>query len=333
METFMSPALVAFLVIAIFVVVVILRSVKIVPQKTEVIIERLGKYRVTLGAGFHFLFPFLDRVAYEFSLKEEALDTMPQSCITSDNVGVIIDGLIFIQVQSAKAAAYGIDDYHFAAAQLAQTALRSCVGKLALDKTFEERDTINAKVVEAIDEAATSWGIKVLRYEIKDISPPESVKAAMETQMIAERQKRADIARSEGEKQAIINKAEATKRDEVLKSEGEQARLTNEARGKAEAITMVADATAKAFLVVGETLNSSGGASAASLRVAERYVEAFEKLAKESTTLILPAEAGDVASMVGTAMSVFGKIKGDKSLASPTGEVKRTHTEKFGFSE
>ncbi|WP_432737727.1 SPFH domain-containing protein [Maridesulfovibrio sp. FT414] len=305
----MNPGLIAVIVLAVLIIAVVIKSIKIVPQKTEAIVERLGKYRATLGAGFHFLFPFLDKVSYEFSLKEEAMDTLPQSCITSDNVGVVVDGLIFIQVQDSKAAAYGIENYRFAASQLAQTALRSCIGKLALDKTFEERETINAQVVEAIDDAAASWGVKVLRYEIKDITPPESVKAAMETQMIAERQKRADIARSEGEKQAIINKAEAAKRDEVLKSEGERERLMNEAMGKAEAITMVADATAKALHTVGEAMDRPGGYNAASLRIAEKYVEAFEKLAKESTTLILPSSAGDVASMVGTAMSAFDKLK------------------------
>ncbi|WP_320169076.1 stomatin-like protein [Maridesulfovibrio sp.] len=304
-----SPGLIAVIVLAVLIVAIIIKSVRIVPQKTEVIVERLGKYRASLGAGFHFLFPFLDKVAYEFSLKEEAMDTLPQSCITSDNVGVVVDGLIFIQVQDSKAAAYGIENYRFAASQLAQTALRSCIGKLALDKTFEERETINAQVVEAIDDAAASWGVKVLRYEIKDITPPESVKAAMETQMIAERQKRADIARSEGEKQAIINKAEAAKRDEVLKSEGVRERLMNEAMGKAEAITMVADATAKALQTVGESMDLPGGYNAASLRVAEKYVEAFESLARESTTLILPAATGDVASMVATAMSAFEKVR------------------------
>ncbi|NDV25127.1 SPFH domain-containing protein [Desulfovibrio sp. JC010] len=326
----MAPGLIAVIFAALVLIVIIIKSVRIVPQKTEIIVERLGKYRVTLGAGFHFLFPFIDSVAYQFSLKEEALDTLPQTCITSDNVSVVVDGLIFIQVQDAKAAAYGIDNYRYAASQLAQTALRSCVGKLALDKTFEERDSINAQVVEAIDAAAASWGIKVLRYEIKDITPPDSVKAAMETQMIAERQKRADIARSEGEKQATINKAEAAKLDEVLKSEGERERLVNEARGKAGAITMVATAKAKALTVVGETLQTEGGADAASLRVAERYVEAFEGLAKESTTLILPAEAGDVASMVGTAMSVYGKVKGNGGAAK--GSKKQEGQGEFGFT-
>jgi regulator of protease activity HflC (stomatin/prohibitin superfamily) len=326
----MTPGLIAVIFSALVLVLIIIKSIRIVPQKTEVIVERLGKYRVTLGAGFHFLFPFIDRVAYQFSLKEEALDTSPQTCITSDNVSVVVDGLIFIEVQDAKAAAYGIDNYRYAASQLAQTALRSCVGKLALDKTFEERDSINAQVVEAIDAAAASWGIKVLRYEIKDITPPESVKAAMETQMIAERQKRADIARSEGEKQATINKAEAAKLDEVLKSEGERQRLMNEARGKAEAITTVADATAKALNTVGGALNTTGGADAASLRIAERYVEAFEGLARESTTLILPAEAGDVASMVGTAMSAYGKIKG-KGCNGQSAKKDKGQSE-FGFT-
>ncbi len=305
----MGPGLVAVIILAVLMVLIIIKSIKIVPQKTEAIVERLGKYRATLGAGFHFLFPFLDKVAYEFSLKEEAMDTLPQSCITSDNVGVVVDGLIFIQVQDSKAAAYGIENYRFAASQLAQTALRSCIGKLALDKTFEEREAINAQVVEAIDDAAASWGVKVLRYEIKDITPPESVKAAMETQMIAERQKRADIARSEGEKQAIINKAEAAKRDEVLKSEGERERLMNEAMGKAKAITMVAEATSKALHTIGEAMDRPGGYNAASLHIAEKYVEAFEKMAQESTTLILPSSVGDVATMVGTAMSAFEKVR------------------------
>ncbi|WP_084407546.1 SPFH domain-containing protein [Maridesulfovibrio bastinii] len=305
----------------ILVIYILKGSIRIVPQKREYIVERLGKYQTTLGAGFHFTIPFVDKVAYQFSLKEEAVDTNPQDCITSDNVGVRVDGLIFVQVVDSRKAAYGIDNYRYAASQLAQTSLRSCIGKLALDKTFEERVAINTQVVEAIDEAASEWGIKVLRYEIKDIIPPESIKQAMEKQVTAERQKRAAIAQSEGDKQAKINRAEASKQDDVLRSQGEKEKRINEAQGQAEAIQLVASATANGIREVAEALNGKGGYDAAQLDVAKKYVESFGNLAQKSTTVLLPADPGNVSAMVATAMQAFkASTRSDSSEDSPAEE-------------
>lgn len=301
-------ALIAMLVLTILVIVVLFQAAVIVPQRSEVIVERLGKYSGTLGAGFHVLIPFLDRVAYRFTLKEEVMDIPSQTCITKDNVTVEVDGLIYLQVVDSKQAAYGINDYHMAASQLAQTTLRSCVGRIDLDKTFEERETINAQVVASIDEAAAAWGVKVLRYEVKDILPPDTVKKAMEAQMTAEREKRAAIARSEGERQATINQAEGNRQDAILRSEGEKQRRINEAQGQAEEILAVARATADGLNMVAQQLEAPGGAAAANLRVAEQYVREFGRLAKESNTLIIPSDISDTAGMVSSAMTVFQKI-------------------------
>lgn len=301
-------ALIAMLILTVLVVVVLLNTAVIVPQRSEFIVERLGKYSGTLGAGFHILVPFLDRVSYRFSLKEEVMDIPSQTCITKDNVTVEVDGLIYLQVIDSKQAAYGINDYHIAASQLAQTTLRSCVGRIDLDKTFEERETINAQVVTSIDEAAAAWGVKVLRYEVKDILPPDTVKKAMEAQMTAEREKRAAIARSEGERQATINQAEGHRQDAILRSEGEKQRRINEAQGQAEEILSVARATAEGLKMVAEQLQTEGGAQAANLRVAEQYVREFGRLAKESNTLVIPSNVSDTAGMVSAAMTVFNKI-------------------------
>ena len=305
----MNATLIAVVVLAALVVVVILKTAVIVPQKSEYIIERLGKFNNTLGAGFHILVPFLDRVAYKFSLKEEVFDIPSQTCITKDNVTVEVDGLIYLQVMDSKRAAYGINDYRMASSQLAQTTLRSCIGKIDLDKTFEERETINGQVVDSIDQAAQAWGVKVLRYEVKDILPPESVKNAMEAQMTAEREKRAAIAKSEGERQSTINRAEGERQDAILRSEGEKQRRINEAEGRAQEILAVAQATAEGLKTIAEQLQMTGGQAAANLRVAEQYVTEFGKLARASNTLVIPSNVSDMAGMVTTALTALQKVK------------------------
>lgn len=286
------------------VVLAILMTVKVVPQQNAYVVERLGKFFNVLQPGINFIIPFFDRVAYKYSLKESAIDIPEQICITKDNVQVRMDGVIFIQVIDPKKAAYGISDYNFAVIQLAQTTMRSEIGKLDLDKTFEERMTINRAVVEAIDEAATSWGVKVLRYEIKNITPPQSVLMAMEKQMQAERERRAVILQSDGEKQAAINVAEGQKQKVVLESEGLRARQINESQGEAAAILSVAEATAQSIRMVADAIQTTGGMEAVQLRVAENLVDQFGKLAKENNTLILPANFADMGSLIAAAMSV-----------------------------
>ncbi|SMP46595.1 SPFH domain, Band 7 family protein [Desulfonatronum zhilinae] len=305
----MSATLIALLVLTGFIVLVLLKTAVIVPQKSEYIVERLGKYNNTFGAGFHILVPFLDRVAYRFTLKEEVFDIPSQTCITKDNVTVEVDGLIYLQIVDSKQSAYGINDYRMAASQLAQTTLRSCIGRIDLDKTFEERETINSQVVESIDQAAQAWGVKVLRYEVKDILPPESVKKAMEAQMTAEREKRAAIARSEGERQATINRAEGDRQDAILRSEGEKQKRINEAEGRAKEILIVAQATADGLSTIAKQLEMPGGQNAANLRVAEQYVGEFGKLAKSSNTMIIPGNIADLAGMVTSAMAAFQNVK------------------------
>jgi len=311
----MNATFIAMALLAALIVVIIVKTAVIVPQKSEYIIERLGKYNKTLGAGFHILFPFLDRVSYKFSLKEEVLDIVSQTCITKDNVTVEVDGLIYLQVVDSKRAAYGINDYRLASSQLAQTTLRSSIGKIDLDKTFEERETINAQIVESIDEAAQAWGVKVLRYEVKDILPPESVKNAMEAQMTAEREKRAAIAKSEGERQSTINRAEGERQNAILRSEGEKQRRINEAEGRAQEILAVARATAEGLGAIAQQLQMPGGQEAANLRVAEQYITEFGRLAKTSNTLVIPASVSDLTGMVGTAMTALEKVKGETGKA------------------
>lgn len=305
----MNATLIALLTLTALIVVLLLKASVIVPQKSEYIIERLGKYSRTLGAGFHILVPFLDRVSYKFVLKEEVFDIPSQTCITKDNVTVEVDGLIYLQVVDSKLSAYGINDYRMAASQLAQTSLRSCIGRIDLDKTFEERETINGQVVEAIDEAAQAWGVKVLRYEVKDILPPESVKNAMEAQMTAEREKRAAIARSEGDRQSTINRAEGDRQDAILRSEGEKQRRINEAEGQAQEILAIAQATAEGLNTIAKQLQMPGGNEAANLRVAEKYVAEFGNLAKTTNTLIIPGNVADLTAMVSTAMTAFQRIE------------------------
>ncbi len=292
----------------------------LVPQRSEYVVQRLGKYRTTLTAGFHILYPFFDIVAYKRTLKEEPIDISAQTCITADNVTLEVDGILYLQVVNSKMSAYGIDDYHFAATQLAQTSLRSAIGKISLDNTFEARETLNGQVVMALDEAASNWGIKVLRYEIKDIQPPRTVLEAMEKQMKAEREKRAEIARSEGEKQAIINKAEGDRGEAIFLSEGEKTKRINEAEGRAQEILMVAEATAEGIRKVGEALASTGGKEAANLEVAKQYLNEFGKLAKANNTMIVPGNLSNLSSMVASAMATFEHM-GKKTSAEAEPEI------------
>ena len=305
----MNSSFVVVIVLAAIVIVLLIKTAVIVPQRSEYIIERLGKYSQSLGAGFHILIPFLDKVAYKRSLKEEVLDIASQDCITTDNVSVSVDGVLYLQVMDSKLSAYGIDNYRIAASQLAQTSLRSVIGKIELDRTFEERESLNQRVVAAIDEAAQNWGIKVLRYEIKDITPPKTVMDAMEKQMRAEREKRATIATSEGDRQSRINRAEGLKKEAIEVSEGEKQKRINEAEGQAKEIELVALATADGIKKVAESLSLTGGETAANLRVAEKYVAEFGKLAKENNTMIIPSNMADISSMVATVMSVLGQAK------------------------
>ncbi len=311
----MGESLIVVGIIAVVIIVLLLKTATIVPQRSEFIVERLGKYSKTLSAGFHILIPFLDNIAYRRSLKEEVMDIPSQDCITTDNVSVSVDGVLYLQVMDSKLSAYGIDNYFMAASQLAQTSLRSVIGKIELDRTFEERETLNQQVVAAIDEAAQNWGIKVLRYEIKDITPPRSVMDAMEKQMKAEREKRATIATSEGDRQSRINRAEGLKKEAIEVSEGEKQKRINEAEGQAKEIELVAHATAEGIRKIAESLTLTGGETAANLRVAEKYIAEFGKLAKENNTMIIPSNLGDVAGMVATAMSVLKQGKqGDQTV-------------------
>jgi len=288
--------------VAVFVVILLIKGARIVPQKTACIVERLGRYHSTLEAGFHIIIPFVDRVAYRFSLKEAVVDIPAQICITKDNVSVEVDGLIYLEVQDAHKAAYGIENYLRAASQLAQTTLRSAIGKIDLDKTFEEREKINAEVIDAIDQAAMSWGVKVLRYEIKDITPPLSVKAAMEAQMTAEREKRANIATSEGVRQAMINQSEGEKQKKINEAEGSAAQVRLVAEAESARIEMIAKATAEGISPVAASLTGNG-MQAMNMRLAEQYITQFGNLAKSTNTVIMPSNVADVAGLIATAMS------------------------------
>lgn len=289
----------------IFFGVTLLRCIRIVPQKSAFIVERLGKYQATLGPGFHLLVPFFDKVSYKHTLKEQAVDVPPQTCITKDNIAVEVDGILYMQVVDAQRASYGIDNYRFASTQLAQTTMRSIIGKLDLDKTFEERDSINGAIVQAVDKASDPWGVKVTRYEVKNITPPQSIKDAMEKQMRAEREKRALIAESEGDRQAKINRAEGEKASMIAQSEGEKQRRINEAEGRAEEIRKVAMATAEGIREISKSINEKGGKDAVNLRIAEQYIGEFGNLAKAGNTMIIPSDLADVAGFVKAASSVI----------------------------
>jgi regulator of protease activity HflC (stomatin/prohibitin superfamily) len=293
------------LVVAVLAIILLAKTAKVVPQQTAFVVENLGRYSRTLQAGFHILIPFVERVAYRHTLKEEAIDIPEQVCITKDNVQVGVDGVLYLQVLDASKASYGITNYRFAIIQLAQTTLRSEIGKIDLDRTFEARGTINANVVSELDHASATWGVKVMRYEIKNINPPKDVLHAMEKQMRAEREKRAVVLTSEGERDAKINQAEGEKQRVIKESEANKQLQINQAQGQAEAILSVATATAEGLRRVGEALSGRGGMEAMQLRVAEEYVKQFGKLADEaSSTLIVPANLSDISSMIAMATSV-----------------------------
>ena len=298
-------SLLVFVALAILVLIIVAKTAVVVPQQNAYVVERLGRYSGTLGAGFHILMPFLDVIRYRHSLKEAAYDIPAQVCITRDNVQVGVDGILYLKVLNAERASYGISDYLFAITQLAQTTLRSEIGKIDLDKTFEERTNINMSVVTELDKASESWGVKVLRYEIKNITPPHDILAAMEKQMRAEREKRAVILTSEGARDALINNAEGAKQETIKNSEARRQQQINEAEGQAQAILAVATATAEGIRRVANAMQDPGGAQAVQLRVAEQYITQFGQLAKESNTLVIPANAADVASMIGVAMRVM----------------------------
>ena len=293
------------IVILVVAVTFVIKAVKVVPQQNAWVVERLGKFHAVLQPGLNIVIPFVDRLAYKHSLKEVPLDTPSQVCITKDNTQLQVDGVLYFQVTDPQRASYGASNYILAITQLAQTTLRSVIGKLELDKTFEEREFINHSVVSAIDEAAMNWGVKVLRYEIKDITPPNAILHAMQAQITAEREKRALIASSEGRKQEQINIATGAREAAIAKSEGDKQAQINVALGEASAIVAIADATAKAIRQVAQATREPGGLEAVNLKVAERYVDAFSNLAKQNNTLIVPANLGDVAGLISTAMTVI----------------------------
>ncbi len=296
------------LILALLVLYVIAKTAVVVPQQSAYVVERLGKYSATLNAGFHILLPFIDTIRYRHSMKETAIDIPEQVCITRDNVQVAVDGVLYLKVLNPERASYGISDYNFAFTQLAQTTLRSEIGKIELDRTFEERTNINIQLVNELDKASEPWGVKVLRYEIKNITPPKDVLNAMEKQMRAEREKRALILTSEGERDAAINQAEGEKQQVIKASEAKKQQQINEAEGAASAILAIAQATAEGLRKVAESIKIPGGQEAVQLRVAEQYIAKFGELAKASNTLILPASASDVGSMIALAMSAIKQV-------------------------
>jgi regulator of protease activity HflC (stomatin/prohibitin superfamily) len=305
----MEGALVVFILIALLVLFVLYKTAVVVPQQSAFVVERLGRYHGTLNAGFHLLVPFVDAIRYQHTLKEQALDIPAQVCITRDNVQVGVDGVLYLKVLNPERASYGISNYTFAISQLAQTTLRSEVGKIDLDRTFEERTTINVSVVGELDKASESWGVKVLRYEIKNIEPPADVLAAMEKQMRAEREKRAVILTSEGQRDAAINTAEGEKQQVIKASEASRQQQMNEAEGEAAAIRAVASATAQGIREVAAAIRTEGGMEAVQLRVAEQYVAKFGEIARQTNTVVVPANVSDVAGMVAAAMKVFDSAR------------------------
>jgi regulator of protease activity HflC (stomatin/prohibitin superfamily) len=296
-----------FFVIILFLValVFIMKTIKVVPQQDAWVVERLGKYHATLGAGLNIVIPFVDRIAYKHILKEIPLDVPPQVCITRDNTQLQVDGILYFQITDARLASYGSSNYVAAITQLAQTTLRSVIGKMELDKTFEERDHINTAIVNAIDESAANWGVKVLRYEIKDLTPPKEILHAMQAQITAEREKRALIAASEGRKQEQINIATGEREAQIAKSEGEKQASINRAEGQAAAILSIADASAEAIRKTASAIREPGGSDAVNLKVAEQYVAAFSNLAKTNNSLIIPANMSDISGLIAGAMQVI----------------------------
>lgn len=307
------------LMLVIVVFIVIAKTAVVVPQQTAFVVERLGRYRATLDAGFHILIPFIDVVRAKVSLKENATDIPEQTCITRDNVQVGVDGILYFKVLNPERSTYGVADFLYAISQLAQTTLRSEIGKIDLDKTFEERGTINALVVEELDKASEPWGVKVLRYEIKNITPPRDVLDAMEKQMRAEREKRAVILASEGSRESAVNTAEGQKQQVIKQSEATKQQRINEAEGQAAAILAVAEATAEGIKKVAAALQAPGGEEAVRLRVAEQYITQFGQIAKQGTTLVVPANLTDVASIIQTAMAAAGR-----PVATPAAPVPPT---------
>ncbi len=291
--------------IAFAVVYTLYKCVRIVPQKQAFIVERLGKYHCTLEAGLHVLVPILDRVSYRHTLKEQAIDVPPQQCITRDNITVEVDGVLYLQVMDPAKASYGIGNYLFATTQLAQTTMRSEMGKLELDRSFEERMHINSAIVEAVDKASGPWGVKVTRYEIKNITPPQTIRDAMEKQMRAEREKRALIAESEGDRQAKINRAEGEKQQAIAISEGEKTKRINEAGGRAQEILLVAEAQASGIRQVAAAINEQGGLNAVNMQLAQQYLNEFGKLAKANNTMIIPSDLANVSGILKAATSVI----------------------------
>jgi len=310
----MEGTLIVLLLIATLVLFVVYRTTLVVPQQSAFVVERLGRYHATLNAGFHLLVPFVDVIRYRHSLKESAIDIPAQVCITRDNVQVGVDGVLYLKVLNAERASYGISNYLFAITQLAQTTLRSEVGKIDLDRTFEERTTINVSVVGELDKASESWGVKVMRYEIRNIEPPADILAAMEKQMRAEREKRAVILTSEGQRDAAINTAEGEKQQVIKASEATRQKQINEAEGQAQAILAVASATAEGIRQVANAIRTDGGMEAVQLRVAEQYVEQFGQLARQSNTVIIPATVSDISGMIASAMKVFGSMSPRTSI-------------------
>ena len=310
----LRPLWIPFAVIAL-VVVFVIEGVRVVPQQSAWVVERLGKFHQVLEPGLNVIIPFIDRVAYRHSLKEVPLDVAEQVCITKDNTQLVVDGLIYFQVTDPRLASYGTSDYVTAIVQLAQTTLRSEVGKMELDQSLQSRDVINRQIVAVLDEAGRSWGVKVLRYEVKNLTPPEVILRAMQAQITAEREKRALIAKSEGEKQQEINLAEGEKQAAILTSEGQKQSAINKAQGEATALRVVADATAAAVNVVAEAIGKEGGLQAANLKVAELYIGALGNLAKTNNTMIVPTNLSDVASVVASAMTVLDRTRAGAKAA------------------
>jgi len=311
----MTGSVIVVMLLALLALIILAKTAVVVPQQSAYVVERLGKYSCTLEAGFHILAPFLDVIRYRHTLKELAIDVPEQVCITKDNVQVGIDGILYLKVMNPERASYGISDYRFAITQLAQTALRSEIGKIDLDRTFEERTNINTALVGELDKASEAWGVKVLRYEIKNINPPKDIQAAMEKQMRAEREKRAIILTSEGARDAAINTAEGEKQKVIKESEATKQQRINEAEGQAAAILTVATATAEGLRRVGEAIQAPGGMQAVQLRVAEAYVAQFGNLAKQGNTLIIPSTLSDISSMIASAMNVIRATGGSGTPA------------------
>lgn len=315
-----SSFLIFSMVLVVVALVFVVQCIKVVPQQTAWVVERLGKFHAVLNPGLNIIVPFIDRVAYKHSLKEVPLDTPSQVCITKDNTQLTVDGVLFFQVTDPQRASYGTSNYIIAITQLAQTTLRSVIGRMELDKTFEERDIINRSVVSAIDEAALNWGVKVLRYEIKDLTPPAVILQAMQQQITAEREKRAVVAASEGRKLEQINLATGAREAAIAQSEGEKQAEINKAQGQAAATLAMAQATAEALRMVAEATNAPGGMNAVNLQVAEKYVEAFRDMAKQGNTLVVPANMGDLSSLVTGALTIV-KGAGGTSGRSYKGEA------------